>query len=98
MNYEIEDILKGENIVRAIKARRIRWYGHLKRMEKNKHARKITEWNPDNNRSRGRPKIRWEDQVRKDLSKLDIQEWSKKIQDRTQWKEIVEQAKTYRQL
>ncbi|KAJ3667210.1 hypothetical protein Zmor_002610 [Zophobas morio] len=98
MNHEIEDILKGENIVRAIKARRIRWYGHLKRMEKNKHARKITEWNPDNNRSRGRPKIRWEDQVRKDLSKLDIQEWSKKIQDRTQWKEIVEQAKTYRQL
>ena len=51
----------------------IRWYGHLKIMEKNKHARKTTEWKPDN-RSRGRPKIRWEDQVRNYLSKLDIQD------------------------
>ncbi|KAJ3651419.1 hypothetical protein Zmor_017463 [Zophobas morio] len=49
MNHEIEDIIKGEDIVRAIKARRIRWYGHLKRMEKNKHARKISEWKPGNN-------------------------------------------------
>ncbi|KAJ3651430.1 hypothetical protein Zmor_017474 [Zophobas morio] len=74
MNHEIEDIIKGEDMVRVIKARRIRCYGHLKRMEKNKHARKITECKPDNNRPRGRPRIRWEDQVRKDLSKLDIQD------------------------
>jgi hypothetical protein len=32
-NDQLEDIIKGENIVRFIKSQRIRWLGHLERMQ-----------------------------------------------------------------
>jgi hypothetical protein len=34
-NRELEDISKGENIVKWIKGQRISWLGHLERMEEN---------------------------------------------------------------
>lgn len=61
MNQEIEDILEHEDICRTITSKRIRWYGHIKRMNSNSEVRRMTEWKPSGNRSRGRPKLRWKD-------------------------------------
>jgi hypothetical protein len=43
----------------------------------------------------GRPKNRWEDEIRNDMKKLKIKNWINYIQDRNNWKLYVEKAKTF---
>jgi hypothetical protein len=51
-------------------------------------------WKPISRRPIGRPKIRWEDDVRKDIQKIKAPNWKTLAQDRRRWKELVEKAKT----
>jgi hypothetical protein len=44
----------------------------------------------------GRPKNRWEDDIRNDMKKLKIKNWTSYIQDRNNWKWYVEKAKTFK--
>ena len=97
-NKEIEEILEDETIVRRMKATRIKWFGHIYRRDSNSVIRKLTEWKPFGNRKRGRPKVRWEEQVKEDLGKIGILEWRNKVKDRNKWKEIVKKAKTHNNL
>ena len=55
------------NIVRVIKFRRLRWAGHLARMEEGRSAFKILTGTPAGKRPLGRPRRRWEDNIRVDL-------------------------------
>jgi hypothetical protein len=41
---------------------------------------------------------RWEDDVRNDLRKIGVKNWKQRAQKRKQWKEIIEQAKTHKEL
>ena len=54
-------------IVRVIKSRRLRWAGHIARMEEERSAFKILTGKPTGKRPRGRPGRRWEDNIRMDL-------------------------------
>lgn len=94
-NQEITNILDGEDIVRELKSKRLRWFGHVNRKEDEAIIKKITKWKPQEDRSRGRPKARWEDQVLNDLKELGISDWNQKIRDRTGWRKIVDGIKTY---
>jgi hypothetical protein len=40
----------------------------------------------------GRPKSRWEDDVRNDLKKMKLIKWTEQVQNRLKWKDIVEKA------
>jgi len=42
----------------------------------------------------GRPKIRWEDDVKKDIQRLKVPNRKAFVQDRRRWKEVVGKAKT----
>ena len=55
------------NIVRVIKSRRLRWAGHVVRMEEGRSASKILTGKPIGERPLGRPRRRWEDNIRMDL-------------------------------
>ena len=51
------------NIIRVIKSRRLRWAGHVARMEVGRSAFKILTGIPREKRPLGRPRFRWEDNI-----------------------------------
>ena len=55
------------NIVRGIKSRRLRWAEHVARMDEGRGPFKILTGKPTGRRPLGRPRRRWEDNIRKDL-------------------------------
>jgi hypothetical protein len=58
-------------------------------------VRNIHKWQPYVTRPVGRPKQRWNDDVRNDLRMMKLQKWSEQVQDRLEWKKTVEKAKLY---
>jgi hypothetical protein len=87
--------MKEENVVRFIKYQILAWYGHVNRMEDTKNVKAIMKWNLIDRRSRRRPKTRWKDDVEADLRAMKITNWRTRIEDKLDWKKIVEQAKTH---
>jgi hypothetical protein len=83
-NDELEDIIKGENIVWFIKNQRIRWLGHIEGMQDTAIPKKMYG-KLYATRRRGRPKTRWLDDVSTDLRKMGINEWRDRARDREAW-------------
>jgi len=92
-NEEFEEAINNENIVRYIKYKRLSWLGHVERM-----AKTIHKWKPYATRLKGRPRVRWEDDVRNDLRKMGVTNWKQRTQERKKWKEIIEQANIQKEL
>jgi hypothetical protein len=61
-------------------------------------AKSINKWKPYATRLKGRPRLRWEDDVTNDLKKMGVKNWKQRVQERNLWKEIIEQAKTHKEL
>ena len=97
-NQEINDILKGQNIIGFIKKQRLNWLGHVERMAEDNNVQEIKRWKPMSNRPIGRPKTRWEDDVLEDIRSMNVRNWKKETQDRDSWKKAVEQARTLHRL
>ena len=85
-------------IIRFIKTQRLKWLGHVERMPNEREVTRIQKWKPLASRPKGRPKNRWEDDVRMDLEKMKIKNWKKSVLDRNSWKTIVERTKTRTEL
>ena len=66
-NRELEELSKGENIVKWIKGQRISWLGHLERMEEDRMPKKIFTQELEGARRRGRPRKGWREEVERDL-------------------------------
>ena len=62
-NEELHSLYCSPNIVRLIKSRRLRWAGHVARMEESKSAFKILTGKPTGKRPLGRPRRRWEGNI-----------------------------------
>jgi hypothetical protein len=71
-NMEIDKLIEGAGIVRFIKAQRIKWLGHLKRMDKTRPARRLLDWKSMGTRPVGRPRQRWQKDVMEYIKKLKI--------------------------
>ena len=76
---------RSPNIVRVINSRRLRWAGHVAKMEEDRSVFKILTGKPTGKRPLGRPRRRWEDNIRMDLEEIGINDgnWVDSARDRT---------------
>jgi len=68
-NEELSDLYSLPNIVQVVKSRRMRWAGHVARMGEGRGVHRVLVEKPEGKRPLGRPRRRWEDNI-----KMDIQE------------------------
>ena len=67
--------------MKFIKAQRIRWLGHVKRMEVGAMPRRMMEGRLFIGRRKGRPRLRWMDDVA-DLRVMKLRQWREKAEVR----------------
>ena len=90
-NEELNDLYSSPNIVRVIKSRRMRWAGHVARMEEGRGVYKVSVGKPEGKRPLGRPRRRWEDNIKMDIQEVGrgCGDWMELAKDRDRWRALV---------
>jgi hypothetical protein len=90
-NEQLRGLYSSPSIVRVIKARRMRWAGHVVRMGEVKGAYNILVRRPEGRRPLGRPRRRWEVNIKMDLREIGFGDvdWINLAQDRDRWRALV---------
>jgi hypothetical protein len=69
-NDKLHSLYSSRNIVRVMKSRRMRWAGHVARMGERRAVYRVLVGRPEGKRPLGRPRCRWEDNIKIDLRAL----------------------------
>jgi hypothetical protein len=84
---------KSQDIVTVIKIGRLEWLGHVIGLDETRSVKKIFGGKLEGRRGRGRPRLRWINNVEDDLRKLGVKRWRTKVLDRVKWASIVREGK-----
>ena len=96
---ELRDLYSLPNIVRVVKSRRMRWVGHVARMEEGRGVHRVLAGKPEGKRPLGRPRLRWEDNIKMDLQEVGGGgDWMELAQDRDRWRALVNKVLNFRVL
>ena len=95
---ELNDLYCSPNSVRVIKLRRMRWTGHVASMGERRSAYKVLVGKPEGKRPLGRPRRRWESNIKMDLQEVGCGgvDWNELDQDRDRWRALLNVIKTLR--
>jgi hypothetical protein len=90
-NDELNSLYSSPSIIRVIKSRRMRWAGHVARMGEERGVYRVLVGRPEGKIPLGRPRRRWEDNIKTDLRQIGIDgaNWIQLAQDRVQWRAFV---------
>ena len=88
-NEELSDLYSLPNIVQVVKSRR--WAGHAARMGEGRGVHRVLVGKPEGKRPLGRPRRRWEDNIKMDLHEVGrgCEDWIDLAQDRDRWRALV---------
>ena len=86
-NEKLHSLCRSPNIVRVIRFRRLRWAGHVARMEEGRSALNILT----DTAAGKRPRRRWENTIRIDIKEISIntRNWVDYAQYREYWWDLV---------
>jgi hypothetical protein len=96
-NEELHGLYSSLSFVRVIKARRMRWVGHVAHMGEVRGAYNILVGRPEGRRPLGRRRRRWKD-IKMDLREIGFGDvdWIHLAQDRDRWRALVNTAMNLR--
>jgi hypothetical protein len=87
--FELNDVYSSPNVIRVVKSRRMRWAGHVARIGQKRGAYRILVGRPEGRRPLGRPRRRWEDNIKMHLEVGWGMDWIELAQDRDRWRAVV---------
>jgi hypothetical protein len=90
-NEELNVLYSLPNIWRVVKSRRMRWAGRVARMGEDSGVHRVLVGKPEGKRPLGRPRHRWEDNIKTDLQEVGggRGNWMELAQDRDRWRALV---------
>jgi len=90
-NEELNNYYSSPNIVRVIKSRRMRWAGHVARMDEERGVYRVLVGKPEGKKPQGRPRRRWVDNIKTDLQEVGCGYMDRigLAQDRDRWRALV---------
>jgi len=89
-NEELRDLYSLPNIVLVVKSRRMRWAGQVACMGEGRGVHRVLVGKPEGKRPLGRPRRRWEDNIKLDLREVGGGgDWMELAHDRDRWRALV---------
>jgi hypothetical protein len=92
---EIYARVKKTTITETVRLNRLRWFGHVQRMEENRLPKRVLYMNLGTTRLRGRPRNRCQYDVREDGRIVGGEGWQEKVHDREEWKKLLRMARSH---
>ena len=91
LQVEVVLLYSSPNIVRVIKSGRMRWAGHVARVDEERRVYSFLVGKPEGRRPMGRPRRRWMDNIRMDLQEVGCgyMNWIGLAQDGERWRTLV---------
>ena len=98
-NEELSDLYSLPNIVRVVISR-MRWAGDVARMGEGRGVHRVLVRKPEGKRPLGRPRRRWEDNIKMDLQEVGrgCGDWMELVHDRDRWRALVGTVRNLRVL
>jgi len=97
-NEELNDLYSLPIIVGVVKSRRMRWAEHVARMGEDRGVHRLLVGKPEGRRPLGRPRRRWEDNIKMDLQEVGggRGDWMELAQVRDRWRAHVVTVRNFR--
>ena len=92
-NKDIYARVKKPTTIEAIRLNRLCWFAHVQRMDENRIPKRVLCMNLGTTRLRGRPRNRWQDEVREDGSIVGGEGWQEKVHKREERKNLLRTAR-----
>ena len=95
-NKEIYASVKKPTIIETVRLNRLHWLEQVQRIEENRIPKRVLHMNLGTSRLRGRPRNRWQDEVREYGRRVGGEGWQEKVHNREEWKKLLRTARNHR--
>ena len=89
-------MVKKPTITETIRLNGLCWFGHVQRVEEKRIPKEVLYMNLETMRLRGRPRNRWQDEVRENGRQVGGKRWKERVYNREEWKKLLRMARNHR--